>query len=241
MHTHSRDWNSAIRVAEKHLPEAVTEILMGQAASSLETRNYQEYEALLIRADRPDLILHHYKEFEMWNDAIRIAKEYVPSAVAEIQRIQTRANISSSLGNDSRQLLQQASEFARNEEFKKAADCLLQINESNADTSMIERALIRASEICNQFLEGNDAVEIARELAPRLISLNQIGPAAQLYLAAELPKEAVDIFIQSENWSKARRLAKEIDPELLSYVEAEQKSRLRTEGNIEQLADIGNL
>lgn len=240
MHTHSRDWRSAVRIAEEYLPDAVNEVLMSQAAEALEARNYQEYEALLIRAQRPELILQHYKEYEMWNEAIRIAREYVPAALAEIQRHQSRAQrMSATTSSDSRELLQQASEFARNEQFRRAADCLLLINSGNADAASVERSLMRAAEICNQFLDGSDAVEVAQELGPRLVELNQIGPAAQLYLAAELPREAVNVFIQSDNWSKARRLAKEIDSEMVAYVDAQQKSRLRMEGNVEQLADIG--
>lgn len=241
MHTHSRDWRSAVRIAEKFLPAAVGEVLLSQAAEALEAKNYQEYEALLIRAERPELILQHYKEYEMWNDAIRIAREYVPKALPDIQRLQAQHRSPASVGNDSRELLHHASEFARNEEFRKAADCLLQINSENADEASVERALLRAAEICNQFLEGIDAVEVARELGPRLVELQQIGPAAQLYLAAEMPKDAVNVFIATENWNKARRLAKEIDPELVAYVEQQQKARLRMEGNIEQLADIGEI
>ncbi|EAT43404.1 AAEL005155-PA [Aedes aegypti] len=237
MHTHGGDWKSALRVAEKYLPEAVKEVLLSQAASALESRNYPEYEALMIRADRPDLILEHYKEYNMLNDALRIAKEYVPSALAEVQKLYNKANRGSA-SNDSRYLLQKASEYARAEEFKKATECLLQINEGNADDATVGRAMLRAAEICNQFLEGPDAAEIARELGPRLIEINQIGPAAQLYLAAELPREAVDVFIKTDNWNKARRLAKEIDPQLVAYVEAQQKSKLRNQGNVEQLADI---
>lgn len=242
MYTHSRDWRSAIRVAEQHLPNAVNEVLLNQAADALESQNYVEYEALLIRAERTDIILQHYKENEMWNDAIRIAKEYNPSSLNELKRLQAKASRASGLSNDSRQLLQEASNYARNEQFRKAIDSLMKISQiPNADTQVVEQALIRAADICNQFLEGNDAVEIAYQLAPNLLKLNQVATVVQLYLAAELPKEAVDVFIQSENWSKARRLAKEIDPQLLSYVENQQKIRLRSEGNIEQLADIGRL
>lgn len=239
MYTHARDWRSALRIAEHHLPDAINEVLLSQAADALESRNYPDYEALLIRAERTDIILQHYKEQEMWIDAVRIAKEYNPAALSEIKRLEAKANRASGLSNDSRQLLQEASEYARNEQFRKAIDCLMKISETNADQKMIEQALIRASDMCNQFLEGNDAIEVAYQLAPRLVNMNQIATAVQLYLAAELPKEAVDVFIQSENWSKARRLAKEIDPQLLSYVETQQKVRLRSEGNIEQLADIG--
>lgn len=239
MYTHSRDWRAALNVAERYLPNAVNDVLLSQAAAALESRNYNEYEALLIRAERTDIILQHYKEQERWSDAIRIAKEYAPSAVGDVQRLEAKANRTSGISSDSRQLLHDASEYARKEQFRKAVNCLLKIDKSNADAQMIEQALLRAAEICNQFLEGNDSVEIASELAPRLVTFNQIGLAVQLYLAAEMPKEAVDVFIQSENWSKARRLAKEIDPQLLSYVEEQQKVRLRSDGNIEQLADIG--
>lgn len=241
MYTHSRDWRSALRIAERYLPETINEVLISQATDALESRNYPEYEALLIRAERTDIILQHYKEQEMWNDAMRIAKEYNPGQINEIKRLQTKANRASGLTSDSRLLLQEASEYARNEQFRKAIDCLMKISDTNADQEMIEQSLVRASDMCNQFLDGNDAIEVANQLAPRLVSINQIATAVQLYLAAELPKEAVDVFIQSENWSKARRLAKEIDPQLLSYVENQQKIRLRSEGNIEQLADIGKI
>lgn len=238
MYTHNRDWESAVRIAEKFAPETVNDILVNQAAAALESRNYSEYEALLIRAERPEIILEHYKEYEMWPEAVRIAREYVPNSLADIQRMQQKAERSSGISSDYQHVLARASEFARNEEFKKAADVLMMITKTDADQATVVKALIRAAEICNQFLEGSDAIEIAKELGPKLVQLNQVGPAAQLFLAAELPKEAVDVFIQTENWSKARRLAKEIDPQLVAYVENEQKNRLKNEGNVEQLADI---
>lgn len=237
MHVHGGDWKAAIKIAEKFVPDAVNEVLVNQANAALEARNYHEYETLLIRAERTDLIINHYKEYSMWNEAIRIADEYMPQEVPELKRMQIRSNRGSASG-DSRSLLQQASDYARNEDFKRAAECLLMINLTNAEEQSVERALVRAAEICNQFLEGEEAVEIARELGPRLVEINMIGPAAQLYLAAEMPKEAVDVFIQSDNWSKARRLAKEIDPQLVNYVESQQKFKLRSQGNVEQLADI---
>lgn len=245
MYTHSHDWRAAIRVAEQYLPSAIDEVLINQAAAAFESRNYQEYEVLMIRAGRTDMLLQHFKDREMWDDALRIAKEYIPSAISEIQQMQLKSTIETNSGNndsnDSRQLLQEASTHAQNERFRKAINCLLKINTSNAGELVVEQAMLRAAEMSNQFLEGNDAVEVADELAPRLVGLNHIGQAVQLYLAAEKPKEAIDVFIQTENWSKARRLAKEIDSHLLVYVEEQQKVKLRTEENIDHLADIGKI
>lgn len=239
MHVHGGDWKAALKIAEKYVPEAVNEVLVNQANAALEARNYHEYEALMVRAERPELIITHYKEYGMWDEAIRVAEEYAPQEIGELKRMQIRANRGSiASGGDSRTLLQQAADYARNEDFKKAAECLLMIDSSNAEPQSIERALLRAAEICNQFLENEEATEIASMLGPRMVEINLIGPAAQLYLTADLPKEAVDVFIQSDNWGKARRLAKEIDPQLLNYVESQQKFRLKSQGNVEQLADI---
>lgn len=241
MYIHGRDWRAALRIAEQHMPDAINEVLMSQAADALESRNFTDYEALLIRADRTDVIIQRYKEMEMWDDAVRVAKEYSPSTINDIRMAQNRANIASGLSTDSRQLLQEASEYARDEQFRKAIECLIKIGDAKADGQVIEQALLRAAEMCEQFLEGTDRADVVKELAPRLININQVARAAQLFLAADLPKEAVDVFIQTDNWSKARRLAKELNPHLLQYVETQQKIRLRSEGNIEQLADIGKI
>ncbi|XP_068142396.1 LOW QUALITY PROTEIN: intraflagellar transport protein 172 homolog [Drosophila tropicalis] len=245
MYQHAGDWNAALNVAELHLPEAVNEVLIGQASSALETRNYKDYEALLLRAQRPDLIIDHYKQESLYDDALRVAEEHYPSALNDLKRLQAQQqrgqNQSEESATDSRGYLQRAAEFAKREQFRKAAECLMQIDSSNAeDAATLERALLRAAEICNQFLEGQDAQELAQALGPRLMAIKQIGPAAQLYLAADMPKQAVDVFIKTEQWSKARRLAKEIDADLqlLAYVEQQQKSCLKHEGNVEQLADI---
>ncbi|XP_055910125.1 intraflagellar transport protein 172 homolog [Eupeodes corollae] len=239
MYTHAGDWKAAVSVAETHLPEAVNEVLVNQAAAALETRNFAEYEALLLRAQRPDIIIEYYKDNGMFDEALRIAEEHHPSSLNDLKRLQTQdQRRSAHTGDDSRAYLQKAAEFAKREDFRKAAECLMQINSSNADEPTVERAMVRAAEICNQFLEGKDATYIAHQLGPRLLEIRQIGLAAQIYLSSDLPKEAVDVFIKSEQWAKARRLAKEIDPELVLYVEQQQKSRLQNEGNVEQLADI---
>ncbi|XP_043070065.1 intraflagellar transport protein 172 homolog [Drosophila bipectinata] len=248
MYQHAGDWQAALNVAEQHLSEAVGEVLIGQASAALETRNYKDYEALLLRAQRPDLIVEHYKQESLYEDALRIAEEHYPTALndlrrlqAQLQRGQAQAQANEDAASISRSYLQKAAEFAKKEQFRKAAECLMQIDSSNAENAVtLERALLRAAEICNQFLEGQDAQELAQTLGPRLLAIKQIGPAAQLYLAADMPKQAVDVFIKTEQWSKARRLAKEIDADLqlLAYVEQQQKLSLKNEGNIEQLADI---
>lgn len=47
-----------------------------------------------------------------------------------------------------------------------------------------------------------------------LLSPSGLFQAADLYLSVDLIKEAIDIFIDSEEWNKAKRVAKELEPRL---------------------------
>ena len=63
--------------------------------------------------------------------------------------------------------------------------------------------------------------------------------AAQLYVNVDLMREAIDVFIVAEDWIRARKLAKELEPAYEEYIEKKYKDRLLSEGNVEQLADVG--
>lgn len=69
--------------------------------------------------------------------------------------------------------------------------------------------------------------------------MSEHNVAAQLYISMEMMKEAIDTFIQAEDWTKARKVAKELEPAFESYVESKYKDRLVKKGDVEQLADVG--
>ncbi|XP_019855197.1 PREDICTED: intraflagellar transport protein 172 homolog [Amphimedon queenslandica] len=86
MYVHQQDWDAAQHVAEEHSPESVPDVLIGQARVAFQKKDYQKAESYLLRADRPDLVVSQYKDAEMWNDALRIIKEYLPHKLDEFQR-----------------------------------------------------------------------------------------------------------------------------------------------------------
>lgn len=69
--------------------------------------------------------------------------------------------------------------------------------------------------------------------------MSEYNVAAQLYISMEMMKEAIDTFIQAEDWPKARKVAKELEPAFESYVENKYKDRLMKKGDVEQLAEVG--
>ncbi len=54
-------------------------MLVGQAKLAFDEKNYQKAEAFLLRAQRPELAIKLYKDNNMWQDAMRVCKEYLPN------------------------------------------------------------------------------------------------------------------------------------------------------------------
>lgn len=56
-----------------------------QARVALERKQFQSAESLFLKAKRPELALKMFRDQRMFHDALRIAEDYLPGKVAEIQ------------------------------------------------------------------------------------------------------------------------------------------------------------
>ena len=56
-----------------------------QARVSIERKQFTTAESLFLRAKRPELVLKMFRDARMWHDALRIAEDYLPGKVQEIQ------------------------------------------------------------------------------------------------------------------------------------------------------------
>ncbi|CAG9816108.1 unnamed protein product [Phaedon cochleariae] len=238
MYVHAQNWLSALRVAEKHLPEAVAEVLQAQAGQCFKDKQFAEFEVLLLRAQAPELIVQKYKSEDMWIDALRVCKDYLPHLYPAMQAEYGGSHHHRTADVDIETLLSRANEWALAGQHKQAVDCLLQVNDGMTEPAIVKRALLRAADVVNKFLFGEEALEVIRVLSPRLVDIGEYSVAAQLYVSMEMMKEAIDTFIIAEEWNKARKVAKELEPAYESYVESKYKDRLLKKGDVEQLADV---
>uniref|UniRef100_A0A3P9LP27 Intraflagellar transport 172 n=1 Tax=Oryzias latipes TaxID=8090 RepID=A0A3P9LP27_ORYLA len=222
-YVHNKDWANAERVAENHDPDSVPDVLVGQAKVSLEQKDFQKAEALLLRAQRPELAVTFYKQDAgMWSDAIRICKEYLPNKLGLLQE-----------GGEG--LLEQAREWEQSGEYSRAVECYLKVKD-DANAALMEKCCMKAAELSIKFLSGDRAVEVVRAVAPRLAQLRRFS-AAELYLSMDLFKDAIDVFIEGEEWNKAKRVAKEQEP-YETYVDQKYKEYLKNQGRAESLVDV---
>uniref|UniRef100_A0A3Q3IYM6 Intraflagellar transport protein 172 homolog n=1 Tax=Monopterus albus TaxID=43700 RepID=A0A3Q3IYM6_MONAL len=236
MYVHNKDWANAQRVAEGHDPESVAEVLVGQATFCFEEKDFQKAEAFLLRAQRPDLAVKYYKDADMWSDAMRICKEYLPNKLSmlqeEYEKETSRKGIRGVEG-----LLEQAREWEQSGEYSRAVECYLKVKD-DSNTALMEKCWMKAAELSIKFLSGDRALEVIQLVGPRLTHLRKYNAAAELYLNMDLIKEAIDVFIEGEEWNKAKRVAKELEPSYEGYVDQKYKEHLKNQGKADSLVGV---
>ncbi|KAF3826454.1 hypothetical protein GH733_008979 [Mirounga leonina] len=237
MFVHNQDWEAAQRVAEAHDPDSVAEVLMGQAREALEEKDFQKAEGLLLRAQRPGLALSYYKEAGLWSDALRICKDYMPGQLEALQEEYEReATKKGARGMEG--LVDQARQWEQAGEYSRAVDCYLKVRDSGGSSSLVEKCWMKAAELAIKFLPPQRSLEVVRAVGPQLIGIGKHSAAAELYLNLDLVKEAINAFIEGEEWNKAKRVAKELDPRYEDYVDQHYKEFLKNQGKVDSLVGV---
>ncbi|KAM3602576.1 uncharacterized protein V6R79_006682 [Siganus canaliculatus] len=236
MYIHTKDWASAQRVAEGHDPDSVSKVLVGQAKSCFEQKDFQKAEAFLLRAQRPELAVKYYKDADMWSDAMRICKEYLPNKLSALQEeFEKETSKKGIRGVEG--LLEQAREWEQTGEHSRAVECYLKVKDES-NVALMEKCWMKAAELSIKFQGGDRAVEVIRTVGPRLTQLRKFNAAAELYLNLDLIKEAIDVFIEGEEWNKAKRIAKELEPRYEDYVDQKYKEHLKNQGKVDSLVGV---
>ncbi|KAH0622981.1 hypothetical protein JD844_025935 [Phrynosoma platyrhinos] len=214
MYAHTQNWGAAQRVAEAHDPDSVVIVLVGQADAAFKQKEFQKAEALLLRAQRLDLAVKHYKEAAMWTDALRVCKEYLPGDLEALQE-EYEQEVAKKGPRGMEGLLEQAREWEQAGEYARAA-----------------------AELAIKFLGQPRSTEVMRTVGPQLVSIGKFSVAAELYLNLDLIKEAIDAFMEGEEWNKAKRVAKELDPRYEEYVDQHYKEYLKDQGKVDSLVGV---
>ncbi|XP_033644927.1 intraflagellar transport protein 172 homolog [Asterias rubens] len=238
MYVHNQDWDSAQRIAEEYDPDSVTDVLIGQARYAFDQKEYQRCEAFLLRAQRPELAIKYYKQSNMWQDALRVCKEYVPHKLQQLQDEYDREVLNKgSSGADA--LVGQAKEWEASGEYSRAVDCYLKVTtQQTNDDKVLVACWTKAADLSQKFLDTSKALSVVRIVGPRLADNQKYKEAAEMYLTVDMIKEAIDILMEGGEWSKAKKVAKELEPRYESYVDTKYKEHLKNEGQAESLIGV---
>ncbi|XP_059044752.1 intraflagellar transport protein 172 homolog isoform X5 [Mustela lutreola] len=134
-------------------------------------------------------------------------------------------------------LVDQARQWEQAGEYSRAVDCYLKVRDSGS-SSLVEKCWMKAAELAIKFLPPQRSLEVVRVVGPQLIGTGKHSAAAELYLNLDLVKEAIDAFIEGEEWNKAKRVAKELDPRYEDYVDQHYKEFLKNKGKVDSLVGV---
>uniref|UniRef100_A0A0N5AAE5 TPR_REGION domain-containing protein n=1 Tax=Syphacia muris TaxID=451379 RepID=A0A0N5AAE5_9BILA len=140
----------------------------------------------------------------MWQEAIRIAKDYVPSSLHQIQEeydeIQLRSGARGALS-----FIAQGEEWETQGDYQKALECYLKVNEAlTDDVQTIATVLHRAGELVVKFFAPKGAREHGKVIVERLLQCNMPNDAAELSLQLNDYETAINAYIIAEDWTKAK-------------------------------------
>ncbi|XP_068618701.1 intraflagellar transport protein 172 homolog [Battus philenor] len=163
----------ALHIAETHAQHLVEEVLVEGARAAAERDDLAQFETLMIRANRPSEVVQHYKDLEMWEDAARVAREYLPDSAEPVP-----ATVPP--------LLQRAADHADRGEWWEAIQLLLGASAAGAAggaARLAERAALRAARLARDHLEGTQRRAAADMLAERFNAIGQNEVGEQLRVA----------------------------------------------------------
>ncbi|VDN00883.1 unnamed protein product [Thelazia callipaeda] len=252
MYVHDQDWESAERIAKEYCPDMLAGVYIQQARLAIEEKDFPRAESCLLRADRPELILHYYKEFDMWQDAIRIAKDYLPIALEELEeqfdQVQLKSGAKGAIS-----FMAQARKWETEGEYVRAVECYLKVKDADgAGHDVILDSLKRAGELAVKFLPEQKASAVIDSVAEGFISFKRLLiesafkvfsdlrflEAGELFLTSNRPESAVKAFLLAGQWTKAKKVAMELAPEMVGFVDEKFKESLKNEGRFGELINV---
>ncbi|XP_076636937.1 intraflagellar transport protein Oseg2 [Colletes latitarsis] len=228
MYIHTHDWESAEDVAQTIDQDAVAQVLVARAANAADSQDYSLAESLLLRAHKPETIVDHYKKAGMWSEALRVCREYLPSQEANLRRELGQKTVSLADGD----ALEEAKKWLEVGEVRAALDVLI------LDPQAPRSSLIRAADILIHQADPETASQVGGGLGTRLFEVGEHALAAQVFLQADRLKDAIETLASVGEWEKARRIVKELAPDIEPYLEEKYREAMLKDGQIDRLVEI---
>ncbi|XP_047027262.1 intraflagellar transport protein 172 homolog [Helicoverpa zea] len=207
----------ALALAEQHAPTLVEEVLVEGARAAAERGDLVQFETLMIRANRPREVVQHYKDLELWDEAARVSREYVPESAGEEGE---------AVPSEVPALLARAAEHAESADWARAVRLLGAASAAAAATAprLAERAALRAARLARDHLQGAQRRAAADMLAERFAAIGQNDIGDQLRAALtegyETDNEAPGPSTEYEEEEEEQEAPREVESEAEAETEA---------------------
>jgi len=241
MYVHQQDWPNATRVAEANDPGSMPDVLVAQAKACVERSEFTKAEALYIRAKKPELAVNAYKQASRWNDAQRIAREFLPHKVAELAQEHSSFLRGEATQESHEALMARGRSLEEGREFSQAIDAYLQVTaERTKNHDTLEEVWENAVKLAMNHVPDR-VDDVVATVAQRLIDIKRFTQAAELYEGVDRHQDAIDVYVRGGLWEQARELAKLAGPKVEREVNDAYKRTMADSGAAEELVHSGNV
>lgn len=241
MYIHQQDWANASRVGEQYDPASVPDVYVAQARVLVGRKEYQRAEGLFISASKPELALNAFLEAQLWQDARRIAKRYLPGKLNDVNVAEQRGRRGD--GPVTREQVQQAAAmWIDSRRWGAAIDEYLRVSKEQLsdDDDGLEALWESAVKLAAEH-ERERYSEVAGIVAERLRGIGRFQPSAELFKDVDRVEDAVKCYISAAQWEKARELARAQAPGLSRMVEKACRDGLNAAGDATGMVAAGNV
>ena len=229
MYVHHQDWVSALAIAEKYDPQSINEVLIGQAKVAFDNKDFTKGEGLVLRAQRPEVAITYYKEANLWKEALRFTKEFVPTKLGEINQ-EYQKHLSSSVGSGKDEIIANAKAYEQQKDYSLSIDMYLRLSTNHTnDFNFLADSWEYALKLAVKFLPERIA-EVARLCCEKMIEIKRFELAGDLLFAVEMFKDAIDAYIAGNLWSKTKDVLVKA-PKYSQYVETIYKRQNSSQVN----------
>lgn len=80
--------------------------------------------------------------------------------------------------------------------------------------------------------------EALLQIGKKLMDARQFMASGELYLLANMPRQAIEALMFANEWAKAKRVAEELAPELEQHIDENYREYLKNQGRIGDLIDV---
>lgn len=234
MYIERKQWDQALRLATQYSSVSIPDIYISQGKDEEDKKNYQAAEDHYMKASRPDLIIEMYQSVGKWEDAIRIAKDYAPQRVRELEMYKNGEN--KVTGNH----ITAAQVFEQQQLFDKAIDNYLQATlfEARNNADQLERIWGKAVDLASKH-SASRYEEVVVRVSNLLSSIQRFETAGDLLRDINKVEDALELYIAAKEWDKAYELAQNAVPDQLERVKKLQAKDLSKQGNADALLKTG--
>ena len=241
MYVHQQDWPNATRVAEANDPGSMPDVFVAQAKVCVERSEFTKAEALYVKAKKPELAVKAYKDASRWNDATRIAREFLPHKVQELIAEHNAFLRGETVGESQEALMARGRQLEEGRDFTGAIDAYLQVTAAQAKNhDFLEEVWENAVKLAMNHVPAR-IPEVVETVSKRLVEINRFAQAAELYEGVDKHREAIAVYMQGGLWDNARELAKQMGPKMEREVQQAHKHSMAETGNAEDLVYSGNV